>query len=323
MNANQRRDAGGRANVRIEELVHVYRGGVRALDGVSLDLGPGLFGLLGPNGAGKSTLMRVLTTLLVPTGGRASVMGADVVREPGTVRRLVGYLPQEFGAWRMARVEEVLDILGRLSGLVDRTVRRRRIAETLELVGLSGEARRKVRSLSGGMLRRLGVAQALLHDPPVLIVDEPTVGLDPAERLRFRRLVGELGRDRVILLSTHIVSDLGDACSEMALIDRGRLLFRGSPAALVDRARGRVFDAVVAVDQEARLPESVEVVSRRPEGVGIRLRLVGPPEAMPAGAEAVAEPGFEEAYLSFMLAAGRAGVLEAPDVEAITMEEGR
>ena len=298
----------------VENVTHVYRGGVRALDDVSLDLGPGLFGLLGPNGAGKSTLMRVLTTLLVPTSGRASVMGIDVVRSPERVRRVVGYLSQEFGAWRIARVREVLDLLGRLSGLVDRARRARRVDEVLELVGLTDAAGRRVKSLSGGMLRRLGVAQALLADPPVLIVDEPTVGLDPAERLRFRRLVAELGRERVVLLSTHIVSDLGDACSDMAVIDRGRVLFRGSPRELVARARGRVFDAVVAVDREAQLPEVVEVVSRRPEGVGIRLRLVGPAAAMPDGAEVIDEPGLEEAYLAFMLESGRS-IEPAADME--------
>ncbi|GAB4373943.1 MAG: ABC transporter ATP-binding protein [Acidobacteriota bacterium] len=307
--------AGERPTIEIEGVSHVYRrGGVRALDDVSLTLGPGLFGLLGPNGAGKSTLMRVLTTLLVPTSGRARVMGADVVAQPEAVRRVVGYLPQEFGAWRIARVREVLDMMARLSGLDDAAARARRIDEVLELVGLAEVARRRVKALSGGMLRRLGVAQALVHDPPVLIVDEPTVGLDPAERIRFRRLVGDLGRERVILLSTHIVSDLGDACADMAVIDRGRVLFRGSPRELVRRARGRVFDAVVAVDQEARLPEGVEVVSRRPEGVGIRLRLVGAGEAVPAGATPVEEPGLEEAYLAFMLEAGRSAAIEASDL---------
>jgi ABC-type multidrug transport system ATPase subunit len=284
-----------------EGLRHVYRGGTLALDGVDLEIGTGLFGLLGPNGAGKSTLMRIICTLLVPSAGRVTVGGHDVVRERRAVRALVGYLPQEFGAWRLLRVEEVLDTLARLSGLADRARRRTRVREVLEQVGLLDVADRKVKKLSGGMVRRLGVAQALVHEPPVIVVDEPTVGLDPEERLRFRQLMANLGQDRTIVLSTHIVADLGSGCRNLALIDAGKIVFRGSPADLLERARGSVFQI-----EEARLRPGTEVVSRVREGEGVKVRAVCKAGQEPAGAEPVASPTLEEAYLSFMVARDRA-----------------
>ena len=192
----------GQSPVRIavEGLRHVYKGGTVALDGIDLEFGTGLFGLLGPNGAGKSTLMKIMCTLLVPTGGRVTVGGHDVVRQRTAVRSLLGYLPQEFGAWRLHRVEEVLDTLALLSGMKDKARRRARVREVLEQVGLQKVADRKVKKLSGGMVRRLGVAQALVHEPRVIVVDEPTVGLDPQERLRFRQVMADLGQDRTIVL---------------------------------------------------------------------------------------------------------------------------
>jgi ABC-type multidrug transport system ATPase subunit len=297
-----------------EGLRHVYRGGTVAVDGVDLAVGRGVFGLLGPNGAGKSTIMRILCTLIVPTEGRATVAGHDVVREPFEVRRRIGYLPQEFGAWRIHRVEEVLDSLALLSGVSDRTRRRTRVREVLEQVGLAEVASRKVKKLSGGMVRRLGVAQALVHDPPVLIVDEPTVGLDPEERLRFRRLMAELARDRTILLSTHIVADLGSGCQDLALIDRGKIVFRGSPAELVSRARGRVFEMRSAAGG-AELGAGFEVVSRTQDAEGVKVRGVSGDGPLPSGATVVEQPTLEEGYLAFMASRGRA--------DAALTEDGR
>jgi ABC-type multidrug transport system ATPase subunit len=301
------------APVRIEArgLRHIYKGRTVALDGVDLDIGTGLFGLLGPNGAGKSTLMRIMCTLLVPTEGQLSVGGHDVVRERRAVRRLVGYLPQEFGAWRLHRVEEVLDTLARLSGVTDKSTRRKRVGEALEQVGLTDVADRKVKKLSGGMVRRLGVAQSLVHDPQVLVVDEPTVGLDPEERLRFRQLMASLGRDRTIVLSTHIVADLGSGCSDLALIDSGKIVFRGSPADLVSQAKGTVFQ----VAQE-RLGPEFEVVSRMKDGDGMKVRAVGKTGQLPAGVEIAEKPTLEEAYLSFMVARDRADAARTDEEEA-------
>ena len=288
-------------------LGHTYKGGHTALDGVDLSLGTGLFGLLGPNGAGKSTLMRIICTLLVPTRGTVTVGGHDVTRDRREVRELLGYLPQEFGAWRNHRAEEVLDTLARLSGMSDRKARRARVAETLEMVGLGDVADRKVKKLSGGMVRRLGVAQALVHEPQVMIVDEPTVGLDPEERMRFRQVMGRLGRDRTILLSTHIVADLGGSCQEMALLDGGRVVFQGAPGKLLADAQGRVFAMTVPADRAARIEADYEIVSRTATAAGIALRGVTA-NGLPEGATAVESPTLEEAYLTFMAARGRSEV---------------
>ena len=292
-------------------LRHVYRGGTVALDGVDLEFGTGLFGLLGPNGAGKSTLMRIMCTLLVPTGGHVTVGGHDVVEHRQAVRQLVGYLPQEFGAWRLQRVEEVLDTLALLSGMRDKNDRRARVRAILEQVGLQDVTDRKVKKLSGGMVRRLGVAQALVHEPPIIVMDEPTVGLDPEERLRFRQLMASLSRDRTIVLSTHIVADLGSGCNDLALIDAGKIVFRGGPAALVDRARGTVFQI-----DESRLGSGFEVVSRTRDGSEVKVRAVGKAGTLPEGAELVENPTLEEAYLSFMVARDRADAARTIEEEA-------
>ena len=283
---------------------HTYKGGHTALEDVNLALGTGLFGLLGPNGAGKSTLLRIIGTLLIPTRGSMAVCGYDVTLEPLKVRSLIGYLPQEFGAWRLHRTEEVVDTLARMSGLDKRRERRRRVAEVLALVGLESVADRKVKKLSGGMVRRLGVAQALVHEPQVLIVDEPTVGLDPEERMRFRQLVTRLGQDRTILLSTHIVADLGGGCRDISLLDAGRIVFHGSPKALLDQAAGRVFEVTTDAAGMERMEAEFEIVSRTPDGNGIALRAVTR-DTVPDGAVPVASPTLEEAYLAFMAARGR------------------
>jgi ABC-2 type transport system ATP-binding protein len=290
--------------VRAEGVRHVYRGGTVALNGVDLAVGTGLFGLLGPNGAGKSTLMRIICSLLTPTEGRVTVGGFDVVAERPEVRRLIGYLPQDFGAWRLQRVGEVVDTLASLSGMRDRDMRRGRVEAVLQQVGLAEVADRKVKKLSGGMLRRLGVAQALVHEPPLLVVDEPTVGLDPEERLRFRRLMVELAESRTIILSTHIVADLGSGCDDLAIIDRGAVVFRGDPADLVARARGRVVELEIQPSEEEGLMRQLEVVARVPEGGAIRLRGVLTGDERPAAARDAQAPTLEEAYLSFMTGRG-------------------
>jgi ABC-type multidrug transport system ATPase subunit len=234
------------------------------------------------------------------------------------VRALLGYLPQEFGAWRLHRVEEVLDTLALLSGLKDKTARRGRVRAVLEQVGLNDVADRKVKKLSGGMVRRLGVAQALVHDPRLIVVDEPTVGLDPQERLRFRQLMADLGHDRTIVLSTHIVADLGSSCSDMALIDGGKIVFRGDPSELMQRARGRVFEIVIPAGGDQTIAADYEVVSRVREGESMRVRAVSAGERLPEGAAPVASPTLEEAYLAFMAALGR---VEAAIVESAEEQE--
>ena len=291
------------AVISAEGVGHTYANGTVALEDVNLDIGTGLFGLLGSNGAGKSTLMRAICTLLVPVRGRVTVGGFDVVADRRAVRGLLGYLPQHFSAWRLQTVTETLDALASFSGLTHRKLRERRIGEVLESVGLANVAHRRVRQLSGGMTRRLGVAQALVHEPKVLVVDEPTVGLDPEERLRFRQLMAELGRDRAIVLSTHIVADLGSGCSDLALLDRGRVAFRGSPAELVARAVGKVVEVTVPEAAEGDLMNTLEIVSRRAADGQVTVR--GVADKAPAGARAVDDITLEEAYLAFMVGRGR------------------
>ena len=234
-----------------------------------------------------------------------TVGGHDVRNERMAIRELLGYLPQEFGAWRLQRVEEVLDTLGLLSGLRDKKTRRRRVREVLEQVGLHEVASRKVKKLSGGMVRRLGVAQALVHEPRVLIVDEPTVGLDPQERLRFRQLMAKLAQDRVIVLSTHIVADLGSGCNNLALIDAGKVVFRGSPAELVAGAKGKVFELIVPQGQADAPLRGAEIVARTREGDTIKVRAVSTDGNIPQRGTPVESPTLEEGYLAFMAARGR------------------
>jgi ABC-2 type transport system ATP-binding protein len=287
-------------SINIEGVRHIYKAGNIAINGINLQISTGLFGLLGPNGAGKSTLMRIICSLIVPTEGRVTVGGYDVVTERRQVRRLLGYLPQEFNAWRLHRVEEVLDTLATLSGLENRSERKQRVFDTLESVGLGEVAGRKVKKLSGGMVRRLGVAQALIHDPKVLIVDEPTVGLDPEERIHFRQLMAKLGKDRVIVLSTHIVGDLGAGCHDLALIDHGKVEFRGSPENLIGQAKGTVFEMTLA-DGNKSVPEGeFEVVSQEQRLKRTVIRAVSKNGKFPDGATPVDNPTLEEAYLAFM-----------------------
>ena len=296
--------AAGDAVIVAEGLGHVYKGGHTALDGVDFTLGTGLFGLLGPNGAGKSTLMRIICSLLKPSRGQVRVCGFDVAWQRRSVRECLGYLPQEFGAWRQHRAEEVLDTLARMSGLANKRERRQRVAETLAQVGLEGVADRKVKKLSGGMVRRLGVAQALVHQPRVLIVDEPTVGLDPEERMRFRQVMARLGQDRTILLSTHIVADLGGGCQQIALLDDGRIVYQGAPADLLRQAQGRVFELALGAKDVDAVEESYEIVSRTASNGTVQVRCVAAGE-LPPNAVAVSEPTLEEAYLAFMAGRGR------------------
>ena len=289
----------------IRDLHHTYSNGHQALTGVNLTCGTGVYGLLGPNGAGKSSLMRILCTLQAPTSGEVTVCGVNINKDRLAVRANLGYLPQEFGAWRLHKVREVVDTLAQLSGMHDKKVRKARVAEVLEQVGLTQVAHRKVKKLSGGMLRRVGVAQALVHAPKIIVVDEPTVGLDPEERIRFRQLMAELGRDRTILLSTHIVADLGAACQEIALLDSGEIIFQGSPSSLVAGAVGQVFQVVATELQVDDIESNYDIVSTTVSGSNVILRGVAGEQDLPDGAEVVKQPTLEEGYMAFMASRGR------------------
>lgn len=225
----------------IENLCKQYVGGVQALDQVSLTISPGMFGLLGPNGAGKSTLMRTLATLQDADSGSAKLGQIDVLREKDEVRRKLGYLPQEFGVYPRVSALELLDHLAVLKGLVNKAQRREVVEAMLMRVNLYEHRKKAVASYSGGMRQRFGIAQALLGNPQLLIVDEPTAGLDPGERNRFYNLLSEVGENIIVILSTHIVQDVKELCTQMAIIDRGRVLLNCSPAEAEAQLKGRVW----------------------------------------------------------------------------------
>ncbi|MGW7416990.1 ABC transporter ATP-binding protein [Streptomyces sp. NPDC054863] len=277
------------------DITKVYRGGKRAVDGMTLRMESGMLGLLGPNGAGKSSLMRIASTVTRPTGGRVLFRGTDVVAEPDVLRRALGYLPQDFGVYPNLTSREFLGYLAAAKGLSARSSRAR-IDELLELVNLTEAVKRPLGKYSGGMLRRVGIAQALLADPQVIVVDEPTAGLDPEERVRLRNLLGELAADRVVMLSTHIVSDVESVASDIAVVAQGRLLRRGTPEQLIAAVEGRVWEAVV---DPAELPglqqrHLVGRTVRTSSGVRVRLLTQQPPCAT---AQQVA-PDLEDAYLA-------------------------
>jgi ABC-type multidrug transport system ATPase subunit len=282
--------------LQIRDLVKVYPGPVTALQGVRLDIGEGLFGLLGPNGAGKSTLMKILAGLLEPTSGTVTLDGADVVRDPASVWRRLGYLPQDFGFYPHLDGAQMLEHLLRLKGIRPQGGMRAYVAELLERVNLSTAAKRKVAGYSGGMRQRLGIAQALAGDPRLVIVDEPTAGLDPEERLRFYDLLAELATGRIVLLSTHIVEDVSVLCPRLAVIRKGRLVAVSTPAEARERIRGGMFEGFVAPEalgelkRTRRITQSMLVEGRR------RVRLYEPSGAPPEGFEAVPAT-LEDAYL--------------------------
>ena len=228
----------------MEGLGKRYPGRGWALSEFSLDLAPGVLGLLGPNGAGKSTLMRILATLVKPTAGRVTWNGGDVAKDPDAVRSVLGYLPQDFGIYPNLTGLEFLEYMAAIKGLEARSARRR-IQELLVLVNLVEAARRPLGGYSGGMKQRVGIAQALLNDPQLLIVDEPTVGLDPEERVRFRNLLSDLSGERIILLSTHIVSDVEATATEIVILNQGRKLQQAAPESLLELLAGRVWQWII------------------------------------------------------------------------------
>jgi ABC-type multidrug transport system ATPase subunit len=278
-------------------IAKVYQGGVRGVDGVTLRLGPGLLGLLGPNGAGKSSLMRVAATVTRPTSGQVLFEGADAVAHPDPLRRNLGYLPQDFGVYPHLSTREFLSYLAAVKGMPARTARAR-IGELLDLLDLSGAGKRPLGKYSGGMLRRVGIAQALLADPQVLIVDEPTAGLDPEQRVVFRNLLADLAADRVVLLSTHIVSDVESVAADIAIMAGSRLVLRGSPEDLLRHARGRVWEVTVPPRELPQLRDRYPVSKMVRTASGVQVRLLAP--AAPTADAAPVMPDLEDAYLTIV-----------------------
>jgi ABC-type multidrug transport system ATPase subunit len=278
----------------IEGVGKQYTRAFWGLSDLSLRLGPGVLGLLGPNGAGKSTLMRILATITRPTTGRVLWNGADIARAPDELRAALGYLPQDFGVYPHLNPVEFLEYLAAIKGLDGRAARRR-IDELLQLVNLTEARRRPLGGFSGGMKQRVGIAQALLNDPRLLIVDEPTAGLDPEERARFRNLLSDLSSERIVILSTHIVSDVEATATAIALISQGRLLRHAAPETLLHELRQRVWEWVAPSADLPALQKRYRFSSQVRRGDGVHVRAVA--DARPDPAARSVEPNLEDVYL--------------------------
>jgi ABC-type multidrug transport system ATPase subunit len=286
-------------NITIHNLNKVYPGGNHALKDVNLEITQGMFGLLGPNGAGKSSLMRILVTLMKPSSGEVLVNGKDAARNRAYIRAMLGYLPQDFSFFSNLKTYEFLDYAARLAGMNNRSKRSQAVDHLLEEVGLFDVRSRKASKLSGGMKRRLGIAQALINDPKIVIVDEPTTGLDPEERIRFRNLLARLSsQDVIIILSTHIVADISGTCEHMALLNQGQVAFTGSPEELVRQAQGHVWSIHVTEKEYVEINQKYQVVATMMMKDGWKVTVVGD-EIRGYEAEAIT-PNLEHAYVYFV-----------------------
>ncbi|MBN2813548.1 MAG: ABC transporter ATP-binding protein, partial [Bacteroidales bacterium] len=270
-----------------------------ALSDINLTIEKGMFGLLGPNGAGKSSLIRILVTLLTQTSGSVKIDGFDLSRDRGKIRSILGYLPQDFRFFSRLKTWEFLDYAAGLSGMKSKTARLQKVDEWLDKVGLFDARDRLANNLSGGMKRRLGIAQALIGNPRIIIVDEPTTGLDPEERIRFRNILSDLShQDVIIMLSTHIVGDISSVCRDLALLNEGRLQFNGPPEQLVEKAKGHVWQVQTAGVEYDKLKEQYAVTSTIPTDEGWEIQLVG--EQIDVNNAVAIEPNLEHAYVYFM-----------------------
>ena len=281
----------------VTDLGKQYRTGLWGLKNFSLEIKPGILGLLGPNGAGKSTFMRMLATITKPSDGSIRWNDVDIVRSPDTLRALLGYLPQDFGVYPNLNAVEFLEYMAAIKGL-DSATARKRIDELLLLVNLKDAAKRPLGGYSGGMKQRVGIAQALLNDPQLLIVDEPTVGLDPEERVRFRNLLSDLSGERIVILSTHIVSDVEATATRIALVNKGRLLCESAPEDLLRELECKVWEWTVCSEDLITLKQKhiVSGTIRKSDGVQVRVVSASQPELQ---ARSVS-PNLEDAYLYFI-----------------------
>lgn len=286
--------------LKIKELTKTYPSGIQALKGISLDVPSGMFGLLGPNGAGKTTLMKVLATLLDPDSGTAEMNGVDLIVDKHGTRKMLGYLPQEFGFYPTLTAEQTLDYFAKLKGVWDKRERRELIGALLERVNLSAERKQKVGGFSGGMRQRLGIAQALIGQPELLIVDEPTAGLDPEERMRFHNLLSETIREgTVVMLSTHIVSDVSNLCDHMAIIRKGEILASGVPQQAIEELRDMVWEGTVSREAVEGVKARCKVISSQLFGGRLRLRVISKKER-PGDEFVPANPTLEDYYLNLV-----------------------
>ena len=285
------------------DLSKAYKG-VQALKEFNLKLNPGILGLLGPNGAGKSTLMRMLATITKPTEGAILWNGQDVVKDPEVIRSVLGYLPQDFGVYPNLSAQEFLEYMAAIKGMSGAKTRQK-ISDLLDLVNLREAARRPLGGYSGGMRQRVGIAQALLNDPQLLIVDEPTVGLDPEERVRFRNLLSDLSGERIVILSTHIVSDVESTATDIAIIHKGHLKARARPEQLLKQMEGSVWEWMATSEEMQALKQQFLVSGALRRMDGVEVRVVS--EAQPCREAQPVTPNLEDVYLSMV--AQRRGAL--------------
>lgn len=297
------------AMLTLDRVTHIYANGTKALDDATLEIPKGMFGLLGPNGAGKSTLMRCIATLQTPSAGSIRFGDIDVLKEPERLRAILGYLPQDFGVYPRVSAYDLLDHLAVLKGIAARGERRDTVETLLTQVNLWAVRKKAVTGYSGGMRQRFGVAQALIGNPQLIIVDEPTAGLDPEERNRFNNLLAKIGESVVVILSTHIVEDVADLCPRMAIISDGRIVQTGSPQDLTRELRGRVWRRTIASEQLAAYQSDLTVISNRLRGGETVIHVLAD-ELPGAGFEAI-EGDLEDLYFATQVQARRAAAAAA------------
>ena len=283
--------------ITLSQLTKTYPGNIQALRGVDLEIGPGMFGLVGPNGAGKTTLMRILAGLVRPTGGQVRVLGHDVTTSQGklAVKSSLGYLPQELGLYPDLSAREFLDYVAILKGITHKSQRREQVENVAGRVHLDGGLDRKLKTFSGGMKRRVGIAQALLGDPALLVVDEPTAGLDPEERVHLRNLLADMAANRTVILSTHIIEDVSQSCNDLAVLDQGAIRFHDSPRTLIEMARGKVW---MITTSAGRPDAGLTVVATLQQRDCVQYRVIGQPDGYPDASQV--EPTLEDGYIWLM-----------------------
>ncbi|MCF6404956.1 ABC transporter ATP-binding protein [Chitinophaga filiformis] len=296
--------------LQIKHLTKSYGNNIKALDDISLDISNGMFGLLGPNGAGKSSLMRTLATLQLPDSGQVLFDGKDIHQHPQELRSRLGYLPQDFGVYPKISALALLDHFAVLKGLMNNAERKEQVLALLHQTNLYAARKQAVSTFSGGMRQRFGIAQALLGGPQLVIVDEPTAGLDPQERNRFHDLLSEIGEQVVVLLSTHIVEDVHDLCPEMAVLAHGKVILKGKPSSLTDDLQGRIWRKTVAKDDLSHYRADYNIISTRRIAGSIQLHVLA--DDCPAQGFEPFHPGLEDVYFSALFGAqcrGKEGVI--------------
>ncbi|GAB5525382.1 MAG: ABC transporter ATP-binding protein [Roseivirga sp.] len=282
--------------LKIQNLSKKYPNGTKALNGVNLNISTGMFGLLGPNGAGKSSLMRTMVTLQEADSGTATLGNIDMLKDKDELRKHIGYLPQEFGLYPKVSAQMLLNHFAALKGISDKQERKRMVDELLEKVNLTEHRKKNLGGYSGGMKQRFGIAQALIGNPGLVIVDEPTAGLDPQERNRFHNILSQLGSETIVILSTHIVEDVKDLCTQMAILNKGQILAQGNPKQLVNDMQGQVWEKVIRQDELAQTRQSHQVISDRFYDGQTMVRIVSASD--PGNGFTPVQAGLEDVYFS-------------------------